>query len=239
MCNDRLTHRFLHPLTLKSAPALCVVMAAPPPPTRLLRSRSVAPAAMHMMASSDTSRCSSQRYSLRSKSTTKSRTTPKGDQESQKFPGSSVPLMERKPQGRKGDVGATKSPQHGNLHSPGLMRKARSAPPSPSSAWTPPPRQTPFHLRSSSTSSGVRAKSDGGNSGGSISKVLKYFRGQKKVSPLEKDEFHRLRMLQNRLLQWRFANARADAAVIAVKRTAEVHLSIITPLLQRASDIRS
>lgn len=45
---------------------------------------------------------------------------------------------------------------------------------------------------------------------GGMSGVLKFFR-QKKVSPTMEDEFHKFRVLHNRLLQWRFANAKAEA----------------------------
>ncbi|CAJ1958623.1 unnamed protein product [Sphenostylis stenocarpa] len=59
--------------------------------------------------------------------------------------------------------------------------------------------------------------------GGGVNKVLKYFR-QKKVSPLQEEEYHRFRILQNRLLQWRFMNARADIAMANVKNMAEIQL---------------
>jgi len=64
-------------------------------------------------------------------------------------------------------------------------------------------------------SSGKRVKSGG------FSGVLKYFK-QKKVSTLQEEEFHRFRVMHNRLLQWRFVNARAEAAMAGVKRVAEV-----------------
>lgn len=57
--------------------------------------------------------------------------------------------------------------------------------------------------------------------GGGVSGVLKYFR-QKKVSPLVEEEYHRFRVAYNRLLQWRFANARAEASMATVKKMAEV-----------------
>ncbi|XP_011076516.1 QWRF motif-containing protein 7 [Sesamum indicum] len=62
-------------------------------------------------------------------------------------------------------------------------------------------------------------KSGGGGVGG----VLKYFR-QKKVSPLLEEEYRRFRVAYNRLLQWRFANARAEASMAAVKRVAQKKL---------------
>ncbi|KAI9101437.1 hypothetical protein K1719_023919 [Acacia pycnantha] len=56
-----------------------------------------------------------------------------------------------------------------------------------------------------------------------VSKVLKYFR-QKKVSSVAEDEHHRFRILHNRLLQWRFVNARAQAAMVNVKKASEMNL---------------
>ncbi|KAJ7949558.1 QWRF motif-containing protein [Quillaja saponaria] len=69
----------------------------------------------------------------------------------------------------------------------------------------------------------AKLKSGGGGSGGAVSKVLKYFK-QKKVSSLQVEEHHRLRILHNRLLQWRFVNARAEATMSTVKKVAEIKL---------------
>ena len=51
--------------------------------------------------------------------------------------------------------------------------------------------------------------------------VFKYFR-QKKVCPIREEEFHRFRVFHNTLVQWRWANARAEAAMAATKIVAEV-----------------
>ncbi|XP_041007526.1 QWRF motif-containing protein 7 [Juglans microcarpa x Juglans regia] len=59
--------------------------------------------------------------------------------------------------------------------------------------------------------------------GGGVGGVLKYFK-QRKVSPPLEEEFHRFRVLHNRLLQWRFVNARGEAAMAGVKRIAEAKL---------------
>lgn len=59
-----------------------------------------------------------------------------------------------------------------------------------------------------------------------VSGVLKYFR-TKRVSPLLEEEYHQFRLSYNRLLQWRFANARAEASMAAVRRAAQVILSIL------------
>lgn len=57
---------------------------------------------------------------------------------------------------------------------------------------------------------------------GGVSGVLKYFIRQKKVSPVLEEEYHRFRVAYNRLLQWRFANARREASMAAIKRVAQV-----------------
>lgn len=69
-------------------------------------------------------------------------------------------------------------------------------------------------LPESAGSGGKRVK-------GGVSGVLKYFK-QKKASTPQEDEFHRFRILHNRLLQWRFVNAKAEAAMAGVKRVAQV-----------------
>jgi len=74
--------------------------------------------------------------------------------------------------------------------------------------WPQPMTKAP--LRSSSSSVG-----------GSVNKVLKYFK-QKKVSPMQEEEYHQFRVLHNRLLQWRFINARSNVAMANVKNMTEV-----------------
>ncbi|GAY62553.1 hypothetical protein CUMW_218720 [Citrus unshiu] len=56
--------------------------------------------------------------------------------------------------------------------------------------------------------------------GGGVTGFLNYFR-QKKVPPAQEEEYHRFRVLHNRLLQYRFANARAEAAAASLKTAAE------------------
>lgn len=55
--------------------------------------------------------------------------------------------------------------------------------------------------------------------------VLKYFRH--KVSPALEEEYHRYRVTYNRMLQWRFANARSEASMAAVKQVAQVTDSLL------------
>uniref|UniRef100_A0A803LMC3 QWRF motif-containing protein 7 n=2 Tax=Chenopodium quinoa TaxID=63459 RepID=A0A803LMC3_CHEQI len=54
-----------------------------------------------------------------------------------------------------------------------------------------------------------------------VSGVLKYFNKQKKVSSAQEEEFHQYKIMHSRLLQWRFANAKAEAAMATVRRKAE------------------
>lgn len=54
-----------------------------------------------------------------------------------------------------------------------------------------------------------------------VSGVLKYFK-QKKVSPVQQEEYHQFRIMHNRLLQWRFANARTEASIPSIKFAAQV-----------------
>lgn len=67
----------------------------------------------------------------------------------------------------------------------------------------------------------IKANGSRGRVGGGVTKVLKYFK-QRKVSSVEEGEYHRFRILHNRLLQWRFINARAEVAMAMVKNVAEV-----------------
>uniref|UniRef100_A0A2N9ECL1 Uncharacterized protein n=1 Tax=Fagus sylvatica TaxID=28930 RepID=A0A2N9ECL1_FAGSY len=80
-------------------------------------------------------------------------------------------------------------------------------------------------------SSGKRAKGGGGVSG-----VLKYFK-QKKVATVQEEEFHRFRVMHNRLLQWRFVNPRAEAAMVGVKRVAEADVVSIYQALSTAMGV--
>ncbi|XP_065630200.1 QWRF motif-containing protein 7 isoform X2 [Quercus suber] len=98
----------------------------------------------------------------------------------------------------------------------GATKGARSVTNSPS-AWALSPGRTlgsPVMRPESPGSGGKRVKSGG------VSGVLKYFK-LKKVSTLQEEEFHRFRVMHNRFLQWRFVNARAEAAMAGVKRVAE------------------
>lgn len=88
------------------------------------------------------------------------------------------------------------------------------------SAWALSPGRflgSPAASLSPETSAG-KVKSGGTNG---VSKVWKYLR-LKKVSSTEEEENHRFKILHNRLLQWRFVNARAHIAMVNVKKASEV-----------------
>lgn len=94
-------------------------------------------------------------------------------------------------------------------------RRKRSASTSPS-AWALSPGRS---LSSPSPPEPEKLPKREARSG--VSGVLRYFR-QKKVSPLLEEEYHQYRVMYNRLLQWRFANARAESSMANVNRAAQV-----------------
>ncbi|XP_057804663.1 QWRF motif-containing protein 7 isoform X2 [Salvia miltiorrhiza] len=104
-----------------------------------------------------------------------------------------------------------------------VPRRKRSASTSPSEWALSPGRSLPS---SSPAAPAPVPKSPSGGlkrevrSGVSVSGVLKYFR-QKKVSPLLEEEYHQFRLAYNRLLQWRFANARAQSSMATVNTAAQ------------------
>ncbi|CAH8304258.1 unnamed protein product [Eruca vesicaria subsp. sativa] len=59
---------------------------------------------------------------------------------------------------------------------------------------------------------------------GAVAGVLKYFKAQKKVSLVQEEEYHRFRLLHNRLVQLRFINARTEAAMAKLKVNVEDQL---------------
>ncbi|KAJ8748063.1 hypothetical protein K2173_012620 [Erythroxylum novogranatense] len=85
-----------------------------------------------------------------------------------------------------------------DLGSSAARPKSRSSSTSPS-AWALSPGRSMLPPLESPVNGGGengRSKSNGG-----------------KVSPIQEEEYHRFRVMQNRLLQWRFANARAESAM--------------------------
>ncbi|KAL6007836.1 hypothetical protein ACLOJK_033339 [Asimina triloba] len=90
---------------------------------------------------------------------------------------------------------------------PKKMRPSAGSP----SAWALSPGRSPAMERPEKQRNGV----------GGVGSVLRLFR-QKKVPSGKEVAAHQLRMLQTRWMQWRFVNARAEAAMAAGKSTAEV-----------------
>ncbi|KAL7001721.1 hypothetical protein U1Q18_002869 [Sarracenia purpurea var. burkii] len=154
----------------------------------------------------------------RSKSTAKSRTNNK-DGENLNPSMATSPKIPNKPQGNR-DRSFVKFLQRGQV-----ANGARPAPTRSPSAWAlSPGRASPSSpaLLKPPSYRRLTTELDGGGGGG-VSGVLKYFR-QKRVSPVEEEEFHRYRILHNRLLQWRFVNARAQVSMAKVAVVAEKKL---------------
>lgn len=85
------------------------------------------------------------------------------------------------------------------------------------SAWARSPSRSKLSPDQSRAAPVVTAGGKKGGGGG----VLGLFRRRKEAAPGE-EESHQLRLLTSRLIQWRFANARAVAAVEAARCNAEV-----------------
>ncbi|KAH0979221.1 hypothetical protein GBA52_006398 [Prunus armeniaca] len=181
----------------------------------------------------------SQRFTTpRSKSTTKSRTTSKNHAEERVLVLTQNKGQENAIRQQGTNLNVTTS-SFGKLlprgsTSPSPRPRILSVPPPRSpSAWAlSPGRYSPCKVAPESpavsTKAAVRVKScgsgGGGGSGSGVSGVLKYFRLQKKVSPIQEEDFHRFRLLHNRLLQWRFANARAEASLLVAKRVSQAKI---------------
>ncbi|CAI9092029.1 OLC1v1027165C1 [Oldenlandia corymbosa var. corymbosa] len=120
---------------------------------------------------------------------------------------------------------------------PPVPRRCRSASTSPS-AWALSPGRSLHPLpvvpkspvittseklkRDLISGSSSRKGSISSTTGVTVSGVLKYISNKiKKVSPVQEEEYHQFRLMHNRLLQWRFVNARAEVSMSAVKRNAE------------------
>ncbi|GMI76626.1 QWRF domain containing 7 [Hibiscus trionum] len=155
---------------------------------------------------------SAPRSTIRSKSTTRSRTLRNGENIN---PTTILPSMPKKSTTTTAITtrdGFVRFLQRGGSKTKVSSKSVTNSP----SAWALSPGRSSSPLvepQVSSWTTEVRAKCSKG--GGGVSGVLKYFR-QKKVSPIQEEEYHQFRVVYNRLLQWRFANARAEAAMAAV-----------------------
>lgn len=215
------------------------------PSPRLLRSRSSGSAVMlkatspGMLIGSSTSQrytCSTTSTINRSKSTTNTRpnnyihhkASAKEEEKSNTLLLISPNISKTKPHDKK-ELGFAKFLQRGGLGGFGVTKGGAAAAKLPASAWAlSPGRSLQLAANSMATtpdnSTGLgRVKSK--SSGGGVSGVLKYFR-QKKVSPMQEEEYRRFRVLYNVLMQWRFANARAEAAIPATNSIAQVSAKI-------------
>ncbi|KAI5346843.1 hypothetical protein L3X38_014722 [Prunus dulcis] len=167
----------------------------------------------------------------RSKSTTKSRTTSKNHEEERVLVLTQNKGLENAIRQQGTNLNVTTS-SFGKLPrgrtSPSPRPRISSVPPPRSpSAWAlSPGRYLPCKVAPESpavSTKAARVKSSN-SGGGGVSGVLKYFRLQKKVSPIQEEDFHRFRLLHNRLLQWRFANARAEASLLVAKRVSQAKI---------------
>lgn len=115
-----------------------------------------------------------------------------------------------------------------------LQRNNQSKITNSSSAWAlspgrPLPNSTASQLPNTvpKSPSTRKLKAESKESSGSRSGVvgvLKYFK-QRKVSPVLEEDFHQYRIMNNRLVQWRFVNARAEASMATIKKVAQVTFS--------------
>lgn len=96
-----------------------------------------------------------------------------------------------------------------------VLSSSRGVSPSRARPSTPPPRGvSPSRIRSSTTASQPNSSTS------VLSFIADVKKGKKSASYI--DDAHQLRLLYNRYLQWRFANARAEAVLYIQKLTAEV-----------------
>ncbi|KDO62294.1 hypothetical protein CISIN_1g040190mg [Citrus sinensis] len=95
-----------------------------------------------------------------------------------------------------------------------VLSCSRGVSPSRARPSTPPPRGvSPSRIRSSTTASQPNSSTS------VLSFIADVKKGKKSASYI--DDAHQLRLLYNRYLQWRFANARAEAVLYIQKLTAE------------------
>ncbi|XP_022716334.1 QWRF motif-containing protein 7-like [Durio zibethinus] len=186
------------------------------PSPQLLRSRSGTSALTLPENRASSVINSSQRLAKRSKSITRSRTL---RNEENVNPATFIASMQKKPNHQESRDEFVRFLQRGSPSNSSATKGSKPITSSPSAWALSPGRSSPLMVApepQGSFGTGVRSKSkDGG-----VSRVLKYFR-QKKVSPVQEEEYHRFRLFYNRMLQWRFVNARAEIAMAAVKIDAQ------------------
>ncbi|XP_012446992.1 QWRF motif-containing protein 7 [Gossypium raimondii] len=157
---------------------------------------------------------STQSSAHRSKSTTRSSRTLRNGENINP----TTTNMQKKPNHQEGRDGVVRFMQQRG--SGGAIKGSKSVTSSPSAWALSPGRSSPLMVGmepqgSCGSTTEVKAKYSKGVSG-----FLKYFR-QKKVSPIREEEYHQFRVFYNRMLQWRFVNARAEVATNAVNTDAQ------------------
>ncbi|TKY49850.1 QWRF motif-containing protein 7 [Spatholobus suberectus] len=221
--------------TLSGSNHLTVV----PPPPRLVRSRSGrTPERIRSSSSERFTKRSSLRSSSserftnvqRSKSTSRTRTTNIERNNNINLNPTFITSISSKPTNNMVQEKKSRDDSFGKFLQRGVSpdnnvgaSKRTTSTPKPPSAWALSPGRWPL---SSPIGSHLPTKvndSAGGSAGGGVTQVLKYFK-QRKVSSLQEEEYHRFKILHNRLLQWRFINARAEVVMANVKNIAEVQL---------------
>ncbi|KAG6571813.1 QWRF motif-containing protein 7, partial [Cucurbita argyrosperma subsp. sororia] len=173
----------------------------PPSPTALLRSKSRSSASITAPENNSCAANISQRSTThRSKSVTKSRANNKDEENLN-------PLNCK-----------TK---------PGFSKFLKSSPAATPSAWALSPGRSlgspllpPPQTVEPTVVDGGRGKL-GGRRGSAVNGVLRFFRSKKAGGTVEAAELHRFRILQNRLLQWRYVNVRAERSMANVKTIAQ------------------
>ncbi|KAK0595331.1 hypothetical protein LWI29_005656 [Acer saccharum] len=212
------------------------------PLPRLMRSRSGATAMSlpenHACNINNSFNSSSQRFiNNRSKSTTRTRNQKNNNNEENVNPSS----MQKNKEGSKdgfvrflqrgsGPRSSTTTPVSAAKNNNKVTKSVTNSP----SAWALSPGRTSLCMVApespSVTSRAVKVKSSSGGGGG-VSGILKYFR-QKKVSPIQEEEYRNFRVVHNRLVQYRFANARAEATMASLNNVAQAEkiLYMVTEL---------
>uniref|UniRef100_A0A0A0LEM6 QWRF motif-containing protein 7 n=1 Tax=Cucumis sativus TaxID=3659 RepID=A0A0A0LEM6_CUCSA len=106
----------------------------------------------------------------------------------------------------------------------GFTKFLKSSPATSPSAWALSPGRSlgsplvlsPLTAVEHAATDGRRGKL-GSQRGGAVSGVLRFFKPKKAAAMMEAEELHRFRILQNRLLQWKYANVRAETSMANVK----------------------
>ncbi|KAM3344798.1 QWRF motif-containing protein 7 [Capsicum galapagoense] len=165
----------------------------------------------------------------RSKSTTKLRSNNRGEEnvslrmmiknnkKSQENDSTFARFLQQRDDGARSTTTTTCVITNNNSRSAWALSPGRPLPIVPKS---PSSRKLKIDASKDITGSGSDSSSGGRGGRGGVAGVLKYFK-QKKVSPVLEEDFHRYRLMNNRLVQWRFGNARIEASMAAIKRVAQ------------------